>query len=77
MMLSEVPFEELKIGDHVISKLGTPGTITDLIPIHLSYKQEDNGIFIYWDNGNMSCPWHFQSDGIIYNKLANLCLRNS
>lgn len=59
MQLSEVPFDKLKIGDKLISAVGTPGHITGFIPMDNACQQEDNEIEISWDDGKTSEIWHF------------------
>lgn len=64
--LSDIPFEELQVGDKLISKKNTPGKIVDLTPIEKTFRQEDNRIMIVWDNGGISIPWHYQGAYIQY-----------
>ncbi len=65
-MLSQVPFNTLKIGDRVIGANGVHGRISRLIPIVEARREEDNDIVIEWDNGNKSLVWHFWTDKVQY-----------
>jgi hypothetical protein len=58
MKLSDVKFEDLKIGDRVISNIGTSGEITQLVAKADTARQEDNEIGILWVNGKTSVAWH-------------------
>ena len=64
--LSEVPWDNLAVGDVCISVLGTPGVITDLVPIDQTSRQEDGEVEIHWENGKQSYFWHFWGDNITY-----------
>jgi len=69
MLLSELPFEEIKPGLKVISALNTPGHV---VSTHSKYQKEyideDNTINIVWDNGQESLDiWHFWCDKITVN----------
>lgn len=64
--LSEIPFEEIQIGDKLISANRTKGKIINLIPIDNASQKEDNEIVIDWENGNRSHCWHFWCDKVIY-----------
>lgn len=64
-MLSNVPFDEIRVGDRVKSiRTGTEGFIYSKTPIHLARRFEDNEVMIKWENGNISYIWHFQLDGV-------------
>ena len=66
MKLSEVPWEQLSLGDKCISAIGSEGFITDLSEIGFSSKRHNPpidpergyAIKINWNNGNVS--WHPQ-----------------
>lgn len=77
MMLSDVPWESLMVGDVVISVIGNPGKITELIPIELAKQREDNEIVIEWNNGRFSLVWHFEGSKITYDTLSTLIARNT
>lgn len=66
MKLSEVAFDNLHVGDALISARGVPGVITKLIPREKATRNEDAEIVIQWDNGNISWNWHFWMDQIEY-----------
>lgn len=66
MLLSEVPWSNLAIGDVCISAVGTLGVITNLIPVEKATQREDNEIKIRWGNSNVSLVWHFQADKVLY-----------
>lgn len=76
-MLSDVPWEELMIGDFIIYNTGLIGRIDELIQIDYATKKEDNEIIIKWSNGKFSVLWHHQCDYVHYDELSNLILRNS
>lgn len=59
MKLSEVKFEDLKIGDRVISHQGHRGEINKLVHVGQTARKEDNEIGILWDTGKTSMAWHF------------------
>lgn len=48
MKVSEVPFEQLKLGDVCISNVGHLGEIIELIPVEKTFKKEDNEIRVQW-----------------------------
>lgn len=77
MMLSDVPWESLMVGDVVISVIGNPCKITELIPIELAKQREDNEIVIEWNNGRVSLVWHFERSKITYDTLSTLIARNT
>lgn len=61
--LSEISFEEIKIGTKVVSKCtGCTGRVTGKLPI----RREDREIEIDWDHGGYSCVWHFWCNNIIF-----------
>jgi hypothetical protein len=64
MRLNEIKFEEIRIGQRVKS-LNTfvEGEITGLIPM-TEHPDEDDNIWIKWDNGKESCLWHFLGNSI-------------
>jgi hypothetical protein len=64
MQLSAIPIYDLKVGDKVISHIGTPGEIIEIIPREQASRQEDNEIVICWSNGKVSTTWHFQCEYI-------------
>jgi len=51
-------FEDLNIGDKVVSSIGTHGEITQLVAKADTARQEDNEIGILWANGKSSIAWH-------------------
>jgi hypothetical protein len=62
MKLSEVPFDQLKVGDKLISYIGTPGHITHLVKRGETspylQKEKEDVIVMLWDNGNVSYQHH-------------------
>lgn len=69
MKLSEKPFEELKVGDVVISALGNPGKIIALIsegqPSKYSLHERYDSVTIQWDHRDLeSHGFHMNSDCI-------------
>lgn len=52
--LCDVPWEELMIGDFIISNTGLIGRIDELIQIDYATQNEDNEIIIKWSNGKFS-----------------------
>jgi hypothetical protein len=62
--LSEVPFQDIFIGQRVVSHIGNPGTVTDLIPIEQAVRKMDNEVTVTWDHGGKSHLWHFWCDHI-------------
>lgn len=66
MKLSDIPFSDLSIGDIVIGVNGVEGTITDLIPKHLTDREIDDTIIINWANGNVSHVWHMWTTKVTY-----------
>jgi len=66
--LSDIAFEKLRVGDHVISAIGTNGRITHLRE-DMFYKKSDEdrySVSIDWDNGNKSTVKHYECDKITY-----------
>lgn len=55
--VSDIPFSELKVGDKVLSAIGSPGTISGLLPegtyADLNYARYDEVSF-KWDHGGES-----------------------
>lgn len=74
--LKDVPWEDIREGDFVISLRGTNGKIVELRQKEFATHKEDNEVSILWQNGNLSLIWHFEGN-IYYNELLNLVLRNS
>ena len=64
--LSEVPIEDIRLGDLCVSALGNMGTITILTAQKYASQSEDNEIQIDWETGKVSRCWHFQMDKIQY-----------
>ena len=64
--LFDIPFNELQLGNKVISMKNTSGKITGLTPIEESWRQEGDQITIIWDNGKTSNLWHFQCQYVQY-----------
>ncbi len=75
--LCDVPWEELMIGDFIISNTGLIGRIDELIQIDYATQNEDNEIIIKWSNGKFSALWHHEGVYVHYDELSNLILRNS
>ena len=64
-ILSNMPFDEIRLGDIVKSiRTGTEGFIYSKRPVHLARRFEDDEVIIKWSNGNVSYLWHFQLDGV-------------
>ena len=55
MKLNAIPFEQLKVGDQVISARGTHGVIDELIE---EGSRKEKELVIRWFNGNLSRVWH-------------------
>lgn len=65
MKLSDKPFNELQVGDRLISALGTPGSITRLIPEGSGvYGDRHDSIEIMWDNQVESLVFHLNADKV-------------
>lgn len=67
--LSEVPFDELKVGDRLISYRKNPGVISELIvrPIGLKEKDPDNLIvWMEWEDGHKSSIRHYLTEYVLY-----------
>ncbi len=63
--LSNVPFEELRVGDRVKSKsTNNEGVISRLIDISEASRRDDNEILVKWSNGNISLQWHYNYDRV-------------
>lgn len=77
MRLCDVLWEDLRVGDILISHLGTAGEIVRLIPKIIATQREDNEIVIKWNNGKISMPWHFECKDITYDTFSNYVLRCS
>ena len=63
MKLSEVPFENLKAGDRVVSARGRDGRIVELAP------EDDNSIWIRWEGEEEpkeSLVYHHLADKIMH-----------
>jgi len=56
MKVSEIPFEELQIGDRCVAQNGTQGAIIGLHPEGIYGKEVNryNAVSFKWDNGNIS-----------------------
>lgn len=66
-MLSEVPFDQLQVGDKLISAKNNPGVITKLIKKEDTTSKEDNEISMDWESGSKSWGlFHFWCDQITY-----------
>lgn len=66
MKLSEVQFQDIKIGQALISAIGTPGVVTECIP---EIPGSGNGarydtVFMKWNNGKDSSVFHMNADRI-------------
>lgn len=65
MLLSEVAWEELKLGDPVRSLITkTTGEVTALKKVRGGKDPEDFTIVVTWSNGKQSYVWHFWADFI-------------
>jgi hypothetical protein len=63
--LSNVPFDEIRVGDRVKSmRTLREGFVSNKIPIHLATRCEDNEVFIKWEHGAISYTWLFQCEYI-------------
>jgi len=63
--LSNVPFNELRVGDRVKSKItDNEGFIFCLIDIAEAKRREDNEIVVKWSTGTISYQWHFNYDRV-------------
>ena len=59
--LNDVPFDELRVGDRVISAFGKNGVIVLINP------DDDNWVEIEWEDGGRSGWYHPQwGDGVLY-----------
>lgn len=65
MKLTEVPFDQIKVGDKVISFLENPGVITHFTPDRCLDKR--GWVEIKWDNGNQSKSWIFDDGPCLHN----------
>ncbi len=66
--LSDVPWDDLQIGDKCTSARGTPGKITKLEK-NDRYVERDHDhyeIEIDWDNGNKSHQKHYMMNHVTY-----------
>ena len=61
-----MPIEEVSLGGRCISALGSPGIVTKIIAKKYASQGEDNEIQIDWENGKVSCHWHFHMDSVEY-----------
>ncbi|MBI5153533.1 MAG: hypothetical protein HZA36_03700 [Parcubacteria group bacterium] len=70
MKLSEISFENLSIGDRLLSARGRNGKVTkiDMKPSDSNDIEEDNRIWIEWEGvGNKtSLIYHYQGNYITY-----------
>lgn len=71
MMLSDVPWESLCVGDVVTSCVGDSGKIYALKPF-----DEDNIIVIEWFIGGYSTVCHSECNTITYDVLSTLVVMN-
>lgn len=63
--LSKVPFDQLRVGDRVKSRVtNNEGFIYRLIDISEASRQDDNEIVMKWPNGSISYLWHYNCDVI-------------
>ncbi len=60
MKLSEVSWEDIKVGDKVISHIGNDGVVTKLD------VEDDYSIYITWSSGRTSISYHNLSEHIKY-----------
>lgn len=66
MKLSDVKFENIKVGMEVISAIGTPGVVTECIP---EIPGSGNGarydtVNMEWNNGKKSSVFHMNADKV-------------
>ena len=79
--VSQIPFDELQIGQKVIGANGVPGVISNLQPITEDYRKEDNLVSFKWENDKESpAIWHFWCDkvmaveqGFFENYILKMC----
>jgi hypothetical protein len=65
MKLSEKPFSELRVGDRLISALGTPGSITRLLPEGKGPNTDRyDSVEIKWDSESVSLVFHMNADKV-------------
>lgn len=65
--LSQVPFDDLKVGDVVQSTLtGNKGLIEKLIPKPKARRAEDNQIVVRWSTGSFSDAWQHKYGAVLY-----------
>lgn len=69
--VSEIPFDELEVGDVCISTRGNLGEITELHPETTKVVAGEpiyryNDVTIRWKNGNISQAFHIDCDRIDY-----------
>lgn len=57
--VTDVPWNELEIGDTVVSCNYQPGKITELTSIEFAKRCEDNEVGITWALGSTSYDWYF------------------
>lgn len=63
---SEVPFEELRVGDYVTSAIQNPGVIINKTE-SCDMSAGDTGrrmLMIRWDTGKLSYVYHYMADKI-------------
>lgn len=65
MKLSEIPFDEIKIGQRVRSdNTGWHGAVHETYTRNDRSDCEDFFVVVHWDNANISNNWHFWMDQI-------------
>lgn len=71
MKISEIPFDNLEVGDICISALGNRGRVTGIFPENGRDGYGRNGyrydtLSFEWENGRMSVVFHMDCDAIEY-----------
>lgn len=64
MKLSEMNFEDIKLGLEVISDIKTTGKITKIIPELRGNGVRYDTVYIDWDNGKQSIIFHMNSENV-------------
>lgn len=66
MVLSEVPFEDIKPGLELISAIGTPGVVSRVykLPGYQPFDQDGWLVDIAWDNGKKSTQCWYLLDRV-------------
>lgn len=64
--VADIPWDDLRIGDRVISANGQVGTIARLDVHNQGLDCEDYDVAFQWENGGRSAIWHFWCDKVTY-----------